>query len=722
MAARTPNPPTPPPAAGRHGFHPAVERWFQGSFPAGATAVQRQAWPAIQRGEHTLLAAPTGSGKTLAAFLAAIDGLVREGLDSGLDASTRILYISPLKALSNDVEKNLRQPLEGIRTELLTLGLPDVDITAAVRTGDTPQTERSRMRRSPPHILVTTPESVFILLTSESGRRMLETVRTVIVDEIHAVAANKRGAHLCLSLERLEALTGGGLTRIGVSATQKPIERMADFLIGDRDEPRTVVDTGHARHRDIELALPGAPLAPILATEVWEEIYDQLAELIASHRTTLVFVNTRRLAERVAHFLAERLGDDVITSHHGSLATAHRLDAEQRLKSGALKALVATASLELGIDIGDVDLVCQLGSPRAIAALVQRVGRSGHQVGGCPKGRLFPLSRDDLAECASLVRAAHDGELDRIEIPLHPLDVLAQQMVAEVSGQEWDQDELYAAVRRAWPYRDLSREQFDDIVHMLADGFSTRRGRRGAYLHHDAVNGILRPRRGARLTAMTNAGAIPDHFDIDVMLLPESYRIGSLNEDFAIESTQGDVFQLGNTSYRVLRVTDGKMFVEDAGGQPPSIPFWLGEAPGRTDELSRAVSTLREGLEQQFASGTAAAKRWLQATYRLGESAAAQLSTYLASGWAALGTLPTLDTIVMERFFDEAGDMHLVVHSPFGSRINRAWGLSLRKRFCRKFNFELQAAATEDNLILSLGATHSFPLDDVKAYLASATV
>ncbi|MEL7448593.1 MAG: DEAD/DEAH box helicase [Pseudomonadota bacterium] len=705
-----------------HRFHPAVDSWFARTFPRGATEVQRQAWPAIQRGEHTLLAAPTGSGKTLAAFLAAIDGLVREGLNSGLDAGTRILYVSPLKALSNDVEKNLRRPLEGIRHELMALGLPDVDIKAAVRTGDTPQTERSRMRRTPPHILVTTPESVFILLTSESGRRMLETVRTVIVDEIHAAAGSKRGAHLCLSLERLHALTGGKLTRIGMSATQKPIERMADFLIGDREVPRTIVDTGHGKRRDIELVLPDSPLAPLLSNDVWEEIYDRIADLVAAHRTTLVFVNTRRLAERVAHKLAERLGDDVVTSHHGSLATEHRLDAEQRLKSGALRALVATASLELGIDIGDVDLVCQLGSPRAIAAFIQRVGRSGHQVGGCPKGRLFPLSRDDLAECAALTKAAHDGHLDRIEIPLHPLDVLAQQMVAEVAGQEWEQDELFAVCQRAWPYRKLTREQFDSIVHMLADGFSTRRGRRGAYLHHDAVNGRLRPRRGARLTAMMNAGAIPDQFDVDVILLPDGFRIGTLNEDFAIESTQGDIFQLGNTSYRVLRVTNGKLFVEDARGQPPNIPFWLGEAPGRTDELSLALSDLRKGTEAALASGVSEALDWLKTQYALNHAAASQLADYLASGWAALGTLPTLDTIVMERFFDEAGDMHLVVHSPFGSRINRAWGLSLRKRFCRKFNFELQAAATEDNLILSLGATHSFPLDDVKAYLASATV
>ncbi|MGH8496216.1 MAG: DEAD/DEAH box helicase [Gammaproteobacteria bacterium] len=702
-------------------FHPATAAWFARTFTA-PTEVQTEAWPAIRSGRHTLLAAPTGSGKTLAAFLAAIDALVREGLERGLPDQTRVLYISPLKALSNDIQKNLQEPLCGIRDELLAQGCPDVDIRAWVRTGDTPQYERQKMRRQPPHILVTTPESAYILLTSASGRDMLASVRTVIVDEIHAVAGSKRGAHLSLTLERLEALTGKPVTRIGLSATQKPIERMAQFLIGARDEPCTIIDTGHVRDRDMALEVPGAPLETVMSNEVWEEIYNRLAQLVGQHRTTLIFVNQRRLAERAARYLAERIGEEHVTSHHGSLSREHRLKAEQRLKAGKLRALIATSSLELGIDIGDVDLVCQLGSPRSIAAFLQRVGRSGHAVGKQPKGRLFPLSRDDLVECSALMGAARRGELDRVRIPEQPLDVLAQQIVAEVSGGEWPEEALFAMVRRAWPYRDLARERFDQVVGMLAQGFSTRRGRRGAYLHRDAVNRVLRPRRAARIVAMTNGGAIPDQFDYEVKMLPEGLRVGSLNEDFAFESLPGDIFQLGNTSWRILKVAQGTVFVEDARGQPPNMPFWLGEAPGRTDELSRAVSELRGRADEQLGNGLDATERWLAGEYGIDESAASQLAAYLAAARAALSLLPTQQRIVFERFFDEVGDMHLVIHSPYGSRLNRAWGLALRKRFCRKFNFELQAAALEDSIVLSLGPTHSFPLDEVAGYLKRETV
>ena len=587
-------------------FHSAVSAWFDDTFD-GPTPVQAQSWPAIKRGEHTLLAAPTGSGKTLAAFLASIDDLVVEGLERGLPDETRVLYVSPLKALSNDIQKNLQEPIAGIRDRLLEQGLPDVDIKAWVRTGDTPQSERQRAAKAPPHILVTTPESAYILLTSRSGRNMLRTVRTVIVDEIHALAGSKRGSHLALSLERLEALVDAPLTRVGCSATQKPIETMAQFLVGDREAGCNIVDTGHVRERDLGLEIPGSPLEAVMANEVWEEVYDRLAELVDAHKTTLVFVNTRRLAERAARHLGERIGEDNVTSHHGSLAKDHRLDAEQRLKAGTLKCLIATASLELGIDIGDVDLVCQLGTPRSIAAFLQRVGRSGHAIGETPKGRLFPLSRDDLVECTALLRAAEEGELDRIVMPAAPLDVLAQQVVAEVAGaEEWSEAALFDSFRRAWPYRCLERSVFDDVVTMLANGFSTRRGRRGAYLHRDAVNQRLRARRGARLTAVTNGGAIPDQFDYDVLLSPEGLRVGTLNEDFSIESLPGDIFQLGNTSYRILKIEQGKVHVEDARGEPPNLPFWLGEAPGRTDELSRAVSRLRGGLNDALEAGAEA--------------------------------------------------------------------------------------------------------------------
>ena len=700
-------------------FHPAVAAWLAARFPA-PTPAQEQAWPAIRAGRHTLIAAPTGSGKTLAAFLAAIDGLVRQGLDGGLPDATQVVYVSPLKALSNDIQKNLEEPLAGIRTALADRGLPDVEIRTWVRTGDTPPAERDRMRRRPPHILVTTPESLYILLGSESGRTMLATTRSIIVDEIHAMAPNKRGAHLALSLERLAALCGDKLVRIGLSATQNPIEAIAQLLTG-ADGAATVVDTGHQRPRDLTLELPRSPLEAVMSAEVWTQVYDHLVGLIEAHHTTLVFVNTRRLAERVARQLSDRLGETSVTAHHGSMSKEHRLSAEQRLKRGELRALVATASLELGIDIGDVDLVCQLGSPRSIASFLQRVGRSGHAVGGMPKGRLFPLSRDDMVECAALLDSVRRNELDRISLPHQPLDVLAQQIVAEVSAQDWEEDALYNRLRRAWPYRALSRDDYVSVLHMLAEGFATSRGRRGSLLHHDTINHMLRGRRGARLTALTSGGTIPDTADYQVLLEPENHIVGTVNEDFAVESLAGDVFQLGNSAYRIMRVERGVVRVEDAHGQPPTIPFWLGEAPGRSDELSASVSRLRANVATRLRRGEDVL-HWLAHDLGIAEPAAEQLQEYLASSFSALECLPTHDMIVLERFFDEAGGMQLVIHSPFGSRLNRAWGLALRKRFCRKFNFELQAAATEDNIVLSLTTMHSFELADVANYLRSDSV
>jgi ATP-dependent Lhr-like helicase len=709
-------------------FHPAVAAWFHRCF-ATPTAAQGASWPAIASGRKVLIAAPTGSGKTLAAFLSAIDGLVRQGLDCGLEDATQIVYVSPLKALSNDIQKNLAAPLAGIAEELGSQGRPVVDIRTWVRTGDTPSGERQRMARKPPHIIVTTPESLYLLLGSESGRRMLATTRTVIVDEIHALASNKRGTHLAVSLERLASLCGDKLQRIGLSATQKPIEAVARFLVGagasgEPDPECTIIDTGHRRARDLALEMPPSPLEAVMSHEVWAQVYDRLAELIEAHRTTLIFVNTRRLAERATRQLSERIGDEHIAAHHGSLAKEARLDAEQRLKRGELKVLVATASLELGIDIGDVDLVCQIGSPRSIASFLQRVGRSGHAVDGTPKGRLFPLSRDELVECAALLDSVRHGELDALTIPELPLDVLAQQIVAEVSSREWSEDGLFALIRRAWPYRDLPRADFDAAVAMLAEGFSTRRGRRGALIHHDAVNRMLRPRRGARITALTSGGTIPDTADYQVLLEPENQIIGTVNEDFAVESLAGDVFQLGNAAYRIQRVERGTVRVEDAQGMPPNIPFWLGEAPGRSDELSASVSRLRGEIAVRLEDDRSgeSAITWLADEVGIGEPPARQVVDYLAAAYAALGELPTLDTLVFERFFDAVGGMQLVIHSPYGSRLNRAWGLALRKRFCARFNFELQAAATEDNISLSLTTVHSFALDEVPRYLHSASV
>src|SRR3989475_604374 len=707
------------------GFHPAVARWFSARF-AEPTGPQRGAWPVIREGGAGLIAAPTGSGTTFAAFFSAIDGLVRRGLNGERRDEMQVVYVSPLKALSNDVQKTLSEPLAEIRRTLEQLCLPDVAIRTLVRTGDTPGAERQAMLKRPPHILVTTPESLYLLLTAERSRAMLRTARTVIVDEIHAVARDKRGSHLALSLERLDHLAGRRLQRIGLSATQKPIEEIARFLIGNAPRPTTVresfrtphapceiIDAGHARRLDLALEIPSSPLEAVMAAEVWEELYDRLAQLIGEHRTTLVFVNTRRLAERLTLHLSERLGAEHVTSHHGSLSKEKRLDAETRLKEGTLKALVATASLELGIDIGTVDLVCQIGSTRSIATLLQRVGRAGHHLQAIPKGRLFPLSRDELIECAALVRATAERRLDRLVIPDHPLDILAQQIVAAAAGDEWDEVALYELVRGAYPYRDLSRKDFDDVVQMLAEGVTTRRGRRGAYIHYDGLNRRLRGPRGARPAAITAGGATPDIGDYRVILEPTETFVGTLNEDFAIESMPGDIFQLGNSSYLISKVESGQVRVVDAHGQPPSIPFWVGEAPARTPELSEEVSRLRQDVADRLGDPPSAIALLAGAVPGLPEAAARQVVEYLGAAKQVLGVIPTQQTLVLERFFDEAGGMQLVLHAPFGSRINRAWGLALRKRFCRSFNFGLPAAATEDATGLSLGPQHRFPLDDV---------
>src|SRR5678815_5882365 len=595
-------------------FHPAVARWFEQTF-GSPTEPQMRGWPAIQSGRHALISAPTGSGKTLAAFLASLDALFRRGAEDHLPDETQVVYVSPLKALSNDIRKNLQEPLAGIRALLHETNGREIDVRAEVRTGDTTAAQRQALIKKPAHILVTTPESLYLLLTSDSGRRMLATTRTLIMDEIHAVVDDRRGAHLALSVERFAALTksasGGPLQRVGLSATQKPIEEVARFLVGAHAVDAAgspdceIIDIGHRRELDLAIELPKSPLEAVMSNEVWEEIYHRLAELNQAHRTSLVFVNTRRMAERVTHHLSELLGADAVTSHHGSLSAKLRLDAEDRLKRGDLKALVATASLELGIDIGSVDLVCQLATTRSIATLLQRVGRAEHKRAGLPKGRLFPLSRDELIECVALLRCVNRGELDRLTIPEKPLDVLAQQVVAAASTEDWDENEFFELVCSAWPYRNLTRGELDQIVTMLAEGFSTKRGRRSALIHHDAINHRLRGRRGARLTALTSGGAIPDNADYRVILEPSETFVGTVNEDFAVESLAGDIFQLGNASWRILRVNSGVVRVEDAKGQPPGIPFWLGEAPARTNELSHAVSNLRIEIEKRLSVGEA---------------------------------------------------------------------------------------------------------------------
>jgi len=683
------------PAVPLAGFHSTIQRWFQQRF-GEPTEPQREGWPKIRAGLHTLISAPTGMGKTLAAYLAAIDSLARQG--PALPDQTSVLYVSPLRALSNDVQKNLQGPLRELAE--LDPGFPQIRVL--VRTGDTPQRDRAAMLRKPPHILVTTPESLSILLTSAGGREMLRTVRTAIVDEIHALSRDKRGSHLALSLERLEALTGP-VQRIGLSATQKPLEEVARFLVGvGRD--CTLVDVGHHRKMDVAIVVPPSPLSTVCSHEQWDEIYGQVAGLIGEHRTTLIFVNTRKLAERITARLTDVLGEDKVTCHHSSLSKERRLDAEHRLKSGTLRALVATASLELGIDIGDVDLVIQVGATRSIATFLQRVGRSGHAVRRIPKGRLFPLTIDELVEAAALLRAAKRGELDRTPQPRRPLDILAQQIVAacvEAGEGGWNEQTLFETFARAWPYRQLARSDFDAVIRMHIDG-------RHGLLHRDAVGGRIMARKRARITAITGGGAIPDVADYRVLQDPQGLFIGTLNEDFAVESNVGDIFQLGNTSWRILKVERGVVRVADAQGQPPSIPFWLGEGPSRTAELSAEIAALREQCTDPLA---------LEEEIGLSPEAAVQIAEYVADGRRVLGTVPTQKRIVLERFFDESGGMQMVLHAPFGGKINRAWGLALRKRFCRGFGFELQAAANEEAIVISLGTQHSFPLEDVFNYL-----
>ena len=707
--------------------HPLVRDWFVGRFET-ATEPQLQGWPHILAGKTALISAPTGSGKTLAAFLICIDRLVRKALSGDLIDQTEVLYVSPLKALSNDIRKNLEVPLGEILQLAGQRGLLMPEIRTAVRTGDTLAHERRAMLAHPPHILVTTPESLYILLTAARSREVLRTVESVIVDEIHAVADDKRGAHLALSLERLDHLTGKRLPRIGLSATQKPIELVADFLTGAERSAAHIVQIGHRRELDLAIEVPASELGPVASNEMWDEIYDRIAALATEHRSTLIFVNTRRLSERMAHRLGERLGKQSVAAHHGSLSRKLRLTAEQKLKAGEIRALVATASLELGIDIGSVDLVCQIGSPRSISGAIQRIGRAGHWRGAVPKGRLFATTRDDLLECAALVRAIHQHDLDRLAIPEAPRDILAQQIVAMCAAEDWREDALFDRVRRAYPYRNLARADFDEIIEMLSEGIASARGRYAAYLHRDRVNGMVRARRGSRLAAITSGGAIPENSLYTVVAHPDGTIIGTVDEDFAVESIAGDIMLLGNTSWRIRRVQAGRVLVEDAQGAAPNVPFWRGEAPSRTDELSAQVADLRDKIsaliprvapdaEAQMAPDVATAVNWLTLECGLDQAGAEQAVEYIVAGRAVLGAVPTQTTVIAERFFDESGGMQLIIHAPFGARINKAWGLALRKRFCRSFNFELQAAATDNGLNISLSEQHSFPLADVFHFL-----
>jgi ATP-dependent Lhr-like helicase len=709
-------------------LHPAVAAWFRERFPEGPTPAQEAAWPPISAGEHTLVAAPTGSGKTLAGFLMAINRLYLAHARGLPVTGTRVVYVSPLKALAVDIAENLERPLAEIGAKARQLGLSSPDLTIGVRTGDTTASERAAMVRSPRTFVVTTPESLYLLVTATRSRATLRTVETVIVDEIHALARDKRGSHLCLTLERLAHVCAVPPARVGLSATQKPIEVVASLLVGTRTGRHggpdcTIVDTGHRRALDVAIEIPDGELEAMASAAQMGNVLDRIAAHVSGHRTTIVFVNTRRLAERLAHELGERLGDDVVAAHHGSLSKDRRLRVETRLRAGELKALVATASLELGIDIGPVELVCQIGSPRSIATFLQRVGRSNHTRTGTPKGLLYPLTRDELVECTGLLAAVRAGRLDAVEPPVAPLDILAQQLVAETAAQEWKVDDLYELVTAAHPYRSLTRGTFDEVLDLVSDGIETGRGTRAAYVHHDRVNGELRGRKGARLAALTSGGAIPELGDFRVIAEPDEALIGSVNEDWATESMAGDVFILGTHHWQIRQVTGGEVRVVDAGDKHPTIPFWRGEAPARTVELSEEVAEIRSIVERGVVDDDLA-RSVDEIVERAGveRDAAATIVAYLAAARAVLGVMPTQRDLVIERFFDESGGMQLVVHSPYGGRLNRALGYALRKKFCAGFNFELQASANDDAVVISLGPHHSFPLADVPRFLSPASI
>jgi ATP-dependent helicase Lhr and Lhr-like helicase len=688
-------------------FSPKTRRWFEQAF-AAPTPAQTLGWPAIARGGHTLIQAPTGSGKTLAAFLYGIDRL-----DPEPGRGLRLLYVSPLKALNYDIERNLRGPLAGLDSEL----------RVAVRTGDTPQKERAAMLREPPDILITTPESLFLLLTSRA-RELLRSVETLIVDEVHAVAGTKRGAHLALSMERLDRLAGNPIQRIGLSATQRPLEEIGRFVSGGREIE--LVDAGRAKELDLRVVVPLDDMRePEEQQSIWPSIYPKILELVRAHRSTIVFVNNRRLAERLAlrlNELASTDGDageagaqtprEIARAHHGSLAREQRLEVEELLKRGEIPCLVATSSLELGIDMGAVDLVVQVESPKSVARGLQRIGRAGHELGAVSKGRIFPKFRADLLEAAVVARRMFDGAIEETKIPRNPLDVLAQQIVAMCADEEISVDELHALVRGAYPFADLSRVQLENVLDMLdgrypSDEFAELRAR----IVWDRTGGVVRGRQGARRLAVTNAGTIPDRGLFGVHLVDGGGRVGELDEEMVYEARAGQTFLLGASTWRIEEITRDRVLVSPAPGVPGAVPFWKGEGVGRPYELGEAIGAASRELA---ALPEEKALARLQEEHALDEQAARNLMTFLGEQQAATGAVPSDRTIVVERFRDEIGDWRLCILTPFGGRVHAPWALALGARLRESLGLETQAIWSDDGIAIHLpDADAAPPIDDV---------
>jgi ATP-dependent helicase Lhr and Lhr-like helicase len=702
-------------------FLPFVHRWFGDTF-SEATRPQREGWEAIASGRDTLIVAPTGSGKTLAAFLWALDHLHRLGLEGRLEDRVYVVYVSPLRALNNDIEKNLREPLAGIRAAAAAQGLALPEVRVAVRTGDTLAAARQAMTRRPPHVLITTPESLYILLTSQGFRPALARARFVIVDEVHALMANKRGAHLALSLERLQALVQDGAgarpQRIGLSATVRPVEDALAFLTGATARDPVLIDAGFSRDLDVQVVSPVDDFLTATSDTVWDAALQQIAELVQAHRTTLVFAQSRRAAERLARDLNDRIPDDPVApfgpgeseggvapfgkkvaAHHGSLSRRARLEAESRLKAGELRALVATSSLELGIDVGAIDLVVQVQSPRNVAAALQRVGRAGHLLSRTSKGRIVVTKGEELMEAAAVVRTIREGQLDRIAMPEAPLDVLAQQIVAAVAAESLPVDTLHARFVNAAPYRSLSRETFVEVVRAVAEPLPLEVKGVAPRILWDRVNDRLHARRGSRFLALTAGGTIPDAGLLDVYVAETDLKVGTLDEEFVTESLPGDVFLLGSHAWRIAKVRADRVLVEDAQGMSPTIPFWKGEHPSRSWDLGLAVGRLRRDAADRLDAPDFEA--WAARETGLDPRAARAMHAWLVKAGEVLQGVADDQGIVVESFSDEMGGRHAMIHSVFGMRINGAWGMALREQVRRRFGLLVEASHVDDGILLS---------------------